>query len=114
MLAGIKNLFNRKTEEREAGESSMDSFLLQAVFFLILLSSGSCNGKCTSGTFDATTSLSFVTNEHHGSDEDCVISIRPSALHTSGFYLEIKWLVFEVEGEMLECENNFVEVTLTR
>ena len=92
----------------------MANFLLLAVFFLAFSSHGSCTGKCISGTFDATTSKSFVTNEHYGNDEDCIISIRPSALHTSGFYLEIKWLVFEVEGEMPECGHDFVEVTLTR
>eukprot|EP00112_Aurelia_sp_Birch-Aquarium-sp1_P022896 Seg661.1 transcript_id=Seg661.1/GoldUCD/mRNA.D3Y31 product=Cubilin protein_id=Seg661.1/GoldUCD/D3Y31 len=90
------------------------NFLLPAVFLLVLSSFGRCNGKCTSGTFDATTSVSFVTNENYGNDEDCTISIRPSAMHSSGYYLAIKWLVFEVEGEMPECEHDFVEVTLTR
>ena len=114
VLGGISNLSSKRREKRQPNQSNMANFLLLAVFFLAFSSSGRCNGKCISGTFDATTSISFVTNEHYGNNENCLISIRPSALHSSGFYLEMKWLVFEVEGKMPECRHDFVEVSLTR
>ena len=70
-------------------------------------------GKCQSKTYYATTSSKGLYYYDYGNNEDCKLTILPSSSYRVGYYLEIIWKTFEIQGNMPNCSNDYIEVFLT-
>ncbi|XP_065054714.1 uncharacterized protein LOC135683399 [Rhopilema esculentum] len=71
------------------------------------------DGYCYGSTKYATTSLLTLSRLYYSNNEYCTFYIQPSAYYSSSsYYLEIKWISFNVEGNLPTCED-YVEVYLT-
>eukprot|EP00795_Rhopilema_esculentum_P015813 gene15813-7120_t len=71
------------------------------------------SGVCNCSTNNATTSMRTLSMLNYSNNENCTFYIRPSRTFLSyGFYLEIKWISFDIEGKIPNCYD-FVEVFLT-
>ncbi len=81
---------------------------------LMLMYAKNAASSCYSSTKYANTNTQYLSNSYYSNNEDCQFTILPSSSYTSGYYLEIIWTVFDVKGEMPDCENDYVEVFLTR
>ena len=72
------------------------------------------NGVCYGSTNYATTSLRSLSRRYYSNNEYCTFYIQPSSYYTSSsYYLEIKWISFNIEGLVPSCYD-YVEVFLTR
>ncbi|XP_065054872.1 uncharacterized protein LOC135683524 isoform X2 [Rhopilema esculentum] len=71
------------------------------------------NGACYGSTNYATTSLRSLSRRYYSNNEYCTFYIRPSSYYTSSsYYLEIKWISFNIEGLLPSCYD-YVEIFLT-
>ena len=68
---------------------------------------------CVSTTYSATSRLASLQYFHYANNDDCILSIVPNPLYQGGYYLEIKWIHFEVDGDLPNCKD-YVEVYLTK
>ena len=50
----------------------------------------------------------------YSNNEDCTFTIQPSTFYRTGYFLEVYWYSFKVNGEMPTCSQDYVEVFLTR
>ena len=87
--------------------------MIAEILILILLSAEEVEPGCTSRSFTATTQLRLLEYLEYSNNDDCMIYISPSSSYRSGYYLEIKWVVFDIEGNLPECKD-YIEVFLTR
>ena len=88
----------------------MNSILL----LVLLFTTADVQSVCYStSSYYATTALKAVQYYHYSNNDDCVMYIIPNALYRSGYYLELKWTTFDIEGSLPTCED-YVEVFLTR
>eukprot|EP00795_Rhopilema_esculentum_P015797 gene15797-7102_t len=71
----------------------------------------SVDGYCSGGTKTASTYSNTLSHLYYSNNEDCTFYINPQ--HSTGYYLEIKWVSFSVEGSLPSCSNDSVEVYLT-
>ncbi|XP_065054809.1 uncharacterized protein LOC135683476 [Rhopilema esculentum] len=70
------------------------------------------NGKCF-WYYGATTSLQTLSRTNYSNNEHCTFYIRPSGSYSSSsYYLEIKWISFNIEGKLPSCVD-YVEIFLT-
>ena len=83
------------------------------------------SGYCSSQTYYAQTDNSYIYHTYYSSNEDCTFTIKPrtdsrtARSHddrgSSGdYFLEISWSDFDVRGKMPSCNNDYVEIFLTR
>ena len=79
----------------------------------VLIIVGQVDTACVSSSFVATKSLQGVQYYQYSNNDDCTVTITPSTLYQSGYYLEIKWTYFDIEGSLPKC-HDFVEIFLTR
>ncbi len=87
----------------------------QLVKLVLMMLSAKCVASyCFGGTKIATTNAITEYIYTYRNNQDCTISIQPSNLYSSGYYLEITWSTFDVKGDMPDCKNDYVEVQLTR
>ena len=87
------------------------------MFLLVLLTISyftECNARCLIATMYATTSLKSHSYLDYSNNEYCTLYFRPSSGYSSGYFLEIKWTKFDIEGKMPSCIYDSVEVFLTR
>ena len=87
----------------------MGLILLPLFTFLFFTS---VDGYCSGGTKTASTYLKTLSHLYYSNNEDCTFYINPQ--YSSGYYLEIKWVTFSVEGSLPSCSYDSVEVYLTR
>eukprot|EP00794_Sanderia_malayensis_P017995 gene17995-19791_t len=91
--------------------------ILTIIAILLMLIVEPSSQYCYSTTLYASTSKSTKSESYYySSSEDCsTLKIRPSSYYSSGkYYLEIKWLSFDVKGNMPDCNNDYVEVFVSR
>ncbi|XP_065054613.1 cubilin-like [Rhopilema esculentum] len=70
---------------------------------------------CSNQYLNATTTSQLFSYQSYTNNEYCRIQIAPSNnLNSSEFFLEIKWIRFDIKGQMPDCREDFVEVHLTR
>ena len=75
----------------------------------------STDASCGSiSTYTATMTLNTFGHTFYSNNEDCVWYIKPSSSYISGYYLEIKWTRFNIEGDMPGCSYDSVEIFLTK
>eukprot|EP00794_Sanderia_malayensis_P017997 gene17997-19794_t len=92
----------------------MSKILHVFLIFFMLAGKTTASSYCYSTTLYATTSKSTKSLSYYTNYDDCTITIRPSSYYSGGsYYLEIKWLSFDVKGNMPNCYNDYVEVFLT-
>ncbi|XP_065054883.1 uncharacterized protein LOC135683530 [Rhopilema esculentum] len=71
------------------------------------------DGVCYSSTEYAHPFLQVISNVHYTNNDHCTIYISPFGTYSpSDYYLEIKWISFNIEGNMPNCKD-YVEVFLT-
>ena len=83
------------------------------IVLLLLITLQQVRSKCLSSTFVATTNTQSVDYHHYSDNDNCIVNIIPNAIYQRGFYLEITWTRFHIEGDMPKCKD-YVEVFLTR
>eukprot|EP00112_Aurelia_sp_Birch-Aquarium-sp1_P013260 Seg2808.2 transcript_id=Seg2808.2/GoldUCD/mRNA.D3Y31 product=Cubilin protein_id=Seg2808.2/GoldUCD/D3Y31 len=88
------------------------------MFFLVILvtisaSVTSSYALCWSKYNDAQPYSKSFSHRLYSNDEDCTYYFQPSSSYTYGYFLEIKWTSFDVEGNMPSCSKDSVEVFLT-
>ena len=69
------------------------------------------NALCGSRTYSASTVKKTFSYMNYQNNEICYITIQPS--YSRGYYLEIGWDHFDVEGYMPSCSHDYIEVFLT-
>ncbi|XP_065054986.1 uncharacterized protein LOC135683609 [Rhopilema esculentum] len=83
------------------------------ILFSLLLRDSSCYSK-TERRY-ATNETQTLSHIDYANDEDYTFIIEPAMhLNASLHYLEIIWTLFDVEGSIPYCSNDYVEVFLTR
>ena len=81
---------------------------------VLLLIAAEVQSSCYSTSrYYATTVLRAVQYYYYSNNDNCVIYIIPDTLYRSGYYLELKWTTFDIEGRLPTCID-YVEVFLTR
>ena len=80
---------------------------------LLLLLVSDVKSACNSNSLFATTGVRSVQHFHYSNNDDCTVNIIPAALYHKGYYLEINWKNFDIEGNMPKCKD-YVEVYLTK
>jgi len=75
----------------------------------VLFTAAEVKSVCYSASYYATTSLKFLRYYSYSNNDDCLLSIIPSSLYRSGYYLELKWTTFDIEGSLPTC-TDYVEV----
>eukprot|EP00794_Sanderia_malayensis_P016615 gene16615-18305_t len=88
--------------------------MLQVLFFVLTIFVIRSESKCQSQTYYATISSQTIYYFNYEDNENCLLSIRPSYLYSTKYYLEIVWKTFEIEGSMPYCSKDSVEVYLTK
>lgn len=78
----------------------------------VLFTAAEVKSVCYSASYYATTSLKFLRYYSYSNNDDCLLSIIPSSLYRSGYYLELKWTTFDIEGSLPTC-TDYVEVFIT-
>ena len=68
---------------------------------------------CGPSTLVATNISQENLHTPYSNNDDCTINIKPDEDYQVGYYLEIKWMYFDIEGNMPECKD-YVEVFVTR
>ena len=93
------------------------------IIMMILLQSFTlANGSCPSQNYYATTSTGYLSHRYYSNNEDCTFYISPSSLFANSlflydnddYFLEVRWSSFDVKGKMPRCNEDYVEVFLTR
>ena len=87
--------------------------MIHKIVLLLFFTMPQGNSLCISSTFVATTSAKGLDYSHYSDNDNCTVNIIPNAIYQRGFYLEIKWTRFHIEGDMPKCKD-YVEVFLTR
>ena len=85
----------------------MASVVLLFVLFFAL----EAETACSSSVLIASTQVKTAGLVYYSNNDYCTISINPG--YANGYYLEIKWIDFEIEGNLPECKD-YIEVLLTR
>lgn len=91
----------------------MDEIMLKALFVLCIVLTNAAGHCRFSETYIAKTSPQSLFYYMH-SNENCLLKIKPHSLYSDGYYLEIRWINFNIEGNMPSCSDDFMEVFLTR
>ena len=86
------------------------------IIMILLQSLALTSGSCPlSQNYYATTSTKYLSHRYYSNNEDCTFNISPSGLYnTDGYFLEVRWSSFDVKGKMPNCNEDYVEVFLTR
>ena len=93
-------------------EKMASSFIEISTVILVSFSIVAVNG--TTENLQATNVSQNVLKLSLKNNEDHVWNISPVAGASSSHFLEIYWYFFSVRGTMPMCENDYVEVKLTR
>ena len=87
---------------------------------LILLSLKNASCYCLGEShYTATTYWKYLSSSLsvYSNNDDCTLFIAPEAdiiRRARAAYLEISWSLFDVKGYMPDCEQDYVEVFLTK
>ena len=118
---GLKLLQRREQMERRLAvilNVLISCKALCSISILFMLPSAAC--YCIR-TYYARPFEQTISHKGYSNDQHCSFTIEPSARYngnnngTSHFFLEITWKhFFDVKGTMPHCENDYVEVFLTR
>ena len=87
--------------------------MVPILLLMLLANAIEVKSYCYSSTYAATTSVNSFGNLPYSNNEHCDLTIIPHSAYRSGYYLEVKWTTFEIEGSMPKCID-YIEVFLTR
>jgi len=86
---------------------------MELTLFLVLWLLPVVKSYCYSRTVYATKYSNFLSHLYYSNNEDCTFTILPRYGY-SGYFLEISWTTFGVRGDMPNCNEDYIEVYLTR
>ncbi len=93
------------------------AFGIMRLLLLMFISVETASCYCATTLKKATRSKRYISQLSYANNEDCTYVIRPSSRYKKrpeGTFLEIIWLSFDVKGRMPNCDNDYVEVFLTK
>ena len=92
----------------------MESYIIKIflVNLVIVASFIAANGQ--TDNIQATTSMRNIYKSSQQNNEDHVWNISPASGVSSSHFLAISWHFFSVHGTMPNCDNDYVEVFLTK
>lgn len=84
-----------------------------SILILTLLIASDVESACNSVSYYATIQLKSVQYYKYSNNDDCTINIIPYILYQRGYYLEVTWNYFDIEGYLPYCKD-YIEVFISR
>ena len=92
----------------------MESCIIKLLLVNLVIVASFVAAQEKTDNIQATTSIRSILKSSQKYNENHVWNISPASGVSSSHFLEIYWHFFSVHGTMPECDNDYVEVFLTK